>query len=485
MAEHAPVPLTDLLDAITDVELVGDPGEVSVTAVTEDSREVAERSLYCCVPGANVDGHDLAADAVARGAVALVCERELPLAVPQVLVPSSRAAIGPLAARLHGDPSHHLDIVGVTGTNGKTTTVAILAAVLRAAGRPAATIGTLSPVDRAGVSQPPTTPGAAHLQARLASLLAAGTEAVAMEVSSHGLIQRRVDGTRFAVAVFTNLSRDHLDIHATMEDYFSAKAMLFEPERSERAVVNADDPHGRLLLDAARIPTRPYSLDDASDLELHMTGATFTWQGERIHLPLSGEFNVRNALAAATAALEVGVPLDAVAEGLASVGPIDGRFEVVAAGPPVAVIVDYAHTPDGIEQVLRAAREIGSGGRVVIVFGCGGDRDREKRPAMGEVASRLADLSVITSDNPRSEEPMAIIDAIRSGAASGAAIEVEPDRRAAIALALRHATDGDVVIVAGKGHETTQTLGDRTIELDDRVVVREELDRLRAEGEGR
>jgi UDP-N-acetylmuramoyl-L-alanyl-D-glutamate--2,6-diaminopimelate ligase len=268
-----------------------------------------------------------------------------------------------------------------------------------------------------------------------------------------------------------------------MEDYFSAKAMLFEPERAEAAVVNADDPHGRLLLDAARIPTRAYSLDDTTDLEVGVGGSTFTWQGRRARVPLTGVFNVRNALGAATAALELGVDLDAIVEGLDAVGTVDGRFEVVEAGPPFAVVVDYAHTPDGLEQVLRAARQVASG-RVLTVFGCGGERDREKRPLMGEVATRLADLTVVTSDNPRSEDPLAIIDAIRAGIPSAAAVEVEPDRRAAIALALRHAGDGDVVVVAGKGHETTQVVGDTVLDFDDRTVVREELARRADRPEG-
>jgi UDP-N-acetylmuramoyl-L-alanyl-D-glutamate--2,6-diaminopimelate ligase len=329
-----------------------------------------------------------------------------------------------------------------------------------------------------------TTPESSELQALLASMVVEGKQAVAMEVSSHALAQHRVDATRFAVAVFTNLSRDHLDFHASMEEYFEVKARLFEPDRSSVGVVNVDDPHGRLLVEAARIPMHPFSLDDAVDLEVGAASSTFRWQGEAVRLPLGGRFNVSNALAAATAARLLDVPAATIAAGLSSAAPVAGRFEPVDAGQPFRVVVDYAHTPDGLEQLLAAAREVAGSGRVIVVFGAGGDRDRTKRPAMGAIAARLADRVVVTSDNPRSEEPRAIIDEIVAGAGDRTRIVVEPDRRVAIDLALDGAAAGDVVVVAGKGHETTQTIGARVLEFDDRVVVREGLERLRRAGAG-
>jgi UDP-N-acetylmuramoyl-L-alanyl-D-glutamate--2,6-diaminopimelate ligase len=476
------VRLDTLLSGLDGAATLTGDGAVEVSSVAMDSRRVAPGALFCCVRGARVDGHDLAAAAVADGAAALLVERPLGLGVPEVLVADSRAAVGPVASRFLGDPSHDLTVVGVTGTNGKTTTVALLAAIFEAAGRPAAVIGTLTGASAPGAPRPPTTPDAIDLQTRLAELAQAGTAAVAVEVSSHAMVQHRVAGTRFDLAVFTNLSRDHLDLHPTMEHYFAAKAALFEPGLTAAGVVNADDPHGRLLADSARIPTTTWSLADAVDLEVGVASSTFTWEGQRIELPLGGRFNVSNALGAATAARELGVVPADVAAGLASVGPVDGRYEIVEAGPPFTVVVDYAHTPDGIEQVLRASRAAVGDGRVLVVFGCGGDRDREKRPAMGEAATRLADVAVLTSDNPRSEDPTAIIDQVRAGTVPGARLEVEPDRRRAIARALAEAGEGDVVVVAGKGHETTQTIGSRVLPFDDRVVVREELDRLRSAG---
>jgi UDP-N-acetylmuramoyl-L-alanyl-D-glutamate--2,6-diaminopimelate ligase len=486
VARPLSIALTSLLDALDEVTVVGDPDDVTVSSVVEDDRRVEPGALFCCVVGSAVDGHDRAAEAVGLGAVALLVERPLPLDVPQAVVPSSRAALGPVAARAHGDPSRSLEVVGVTGTNGKTTTVAMVRAVLEAAGRPTTTIGTLSAgAPAGGASGPPTTPGAADLQELLADARDDGRTAVAMEVSSHAMVQHRVAGVHFDVAVFTNLSRDHLDLHATLEDYFAAKAALFEPELTDRAVVNADDPHGRLLLDAARVPTRAFSLDDVEDLEVGVMGSTCTWHGHRLHIPLGGAFNVSNALAAATAALELGIDVGTVVDGIAAVPPVDGRFEVVEPGPPVTVVVDYAHTPDGLEQLLRAARAACEG-RVLLVFGCGGDRDREKRPEMGEIAARWADVAVVTSDNPRSEDPLDIIEAVRAGAPPGS-LDAEPDRRTAIGRALDLAAEGDLVVVAGKGHETTQTFAQGVIDFDDREVVREEVARRAGDlgGEGR
>jgi len=452
----------------------GDP-TVEVTAVTHDSRAVAPGALFCCVPGATADGHDFARQAVDSGAVALLCERPLGLGVTEVRVADVRATMGPVAAACHGHPSAALPVVGVTGTNGKTTTTWLLRAVLEAAGRPTGLIGTLSGAR--------TTPEAPDLQARLAALRDEGARAVSMEVSSHALALHRVDGTRFAVAVFTNLGRDHLDFHDTLEEYFAAKARLFTPELAEVAVVGVDDPHGRLLRDAARIPTRGYSLADVEDLELGPRSSTGRWRGQRLVVPLGGAFNVRNALAAAMAALELGVDEATVVEGLAAAPPVPGRFEAVALEAPFTAVVDYAHTPDALEALLGAARDVASpGARLLVAFGCGGDRDRAKRPAMGEVAARLADVVVVTSDNPRSEDPAAIAEAVRGGAAGPGAVTTVLDRREAVATVLAEAGPGDVVVVAGKGHETTQDVGGTAVPFDDRAVVAEEWARVARAG---
>ncbi|MEA3054678.1 MAG: UDP-N-acetylmuramoyl-L-alanyl-D-glutamate--2,6-diaminopimelate ligase, partial [Actinomycetota bacterium] len=335
------VQLHDLLDGVEVRAILGAP--VDVVSMTRDSRAVGRGSLFCCVPGTRVDGHAFAADAVTSGAVALLVERELQLevAVTQVVVDDVRSSMGRVAAALHGHPSRSIDVVGITGTNGKTTTAWLLRSVFQAAGRSTEMIGTLT--SRPG--GPPTTPDAIELQAELAAMRDRGVTAVAMEVSSHALAQSRVEGTEFAVAVFTNLSRDHLDYHETMEDYFAAKALLFEPARSRRAVVNVDDTRGRLLLDAARIPTRGFSLDDVIDLRVGAT-STGIWRGQRFEVPLAGAFNVSNALAAANAALDVGVDDATIVRGIASADPAPGRFELVDAGQPFLVAVDYAHTPD-------------------------------------------------------------------------------------------------------------------------------------------
>ncbi len=456
--------------ALAGATVAGDPS-VEVTAVVADCAEAVPGALFCAIPGARADGHRFAAGAVGAGAVAVLVERPLDLDVAQVVVPSSRAAIGPLAAAFHGVPSAELSMVGVTGTNGKTTTTHLVHAILERAGRSTGVIGTLTGAR--------TTPEAPELQSRLATMVHEGRVAVAMEVSSHALAMRGVDGTRFAVAVFTNLSRDHLDFHPTMEDYFQQKARLFNPTFAAHAAVNLDDPRGRLLRDAATVPTTGYGLDDATGLRLSPTGSRFRWRGYDVALPLAGRFNVQNALAAATAAALIGVDETTVAEGVSGAAPVPGRFELVDAGQDFTVVVDYAHTPDGLEQLLEAARGLTEpAGRVLVVFGAGGDRDASKRPAMGLAAVEGAERVVVTSDNPRSEDPGAIIDAVTSAIAPHPALVVEPDRRGAIATALAEARAGDIVLVAGKGHETTQTVGTAVVDFDDRLVAREELARL-------
>lgn len=456
--------LDRLLGHVHVLEQRGDASTVYVSAVSHDTRALSPGALFACVGGAVTDGHDHAPEAAASGAVALLVERFLPLDVVQVRVADARAALAPVAAAFHGHPSQGLEVVGITGTNGKTTTTHLLQAVLSAHGWPTEVVGTLGGAR--------TTPESPELQARLAGALAAGCKAAAVEVSSHALVQHRVDAVRFAVVAFTNLGRDHLDYHGDSESYFAAKAVLFEPGRAERGVVNADDPYGRRLLRAAPIPLRPYALADAEELRVGVDGTTFRWEGRPVRLALGGRFNAANALCAATVARELGVDADTVAGGLSSLSSVPGRYERVDAGQPFAVVVDYAHTPDALAEVLRAARESAGTGRVILVFGCGGDRDRTKRPLMGDVATTLADVAVLTTDNPRSEDPMAVIEEVRTGVRAEQRLVVEPDRQAAIDLAVGQARDHDVVVIAGKGHETGQTFADKTVAFDDRQAAR-------------
>ena len=463
------VTLATVIDAVPGGprRVVGDTTTL-VTSVTHESRSVEPGGLFCCVVGARSDGHDFAADAVDRGASALLVEHEVPLSVPQVIVADSRAAMGPVASAVWGNPSHALHVVGVTGTNGKTTVVTLLRQIVDHAGGRCGVIGTLTGAR--------TTPEAPELAARLAAMRDAGFDTVAMEVSSHALDLHRVDGTAFAVVVYTNLGVDHLDFHGTVEAYFAAKAKLFDPRRAAVGVVNVDDVHGRLLRDASTVEVIPYSVDSLGPVRVEHGGTALRWRGHDVALPLLGRFNVSNALAAAEAAVALGIDPASVAAALAEVVAPPGRFEPVRAGQPFTVLVDYAHTPDALEAVLSAAREVAGGRRLHVVMGCGGDRDRTKRPRMGEVASRLADVTVITSDNPRGEDPDAIIASIVAGCVREPI--VEPDRREAIGRALRGAQAGDVVVVAGKGHETTQTVGASVLSFDDRVEVRAALARL-------
>ena len=471
--------LRHLADAVEGVatRIAGPDRDPDLVTVVHDTRAVTGGALFCCVPGSRVDGHDLAPEAVARGAAALLVDRELPLDAPQLVVTDVRAALGPVSAAFWDHPSRRLTVVGVTGTAGKSTVTHLVAAIFAAAGRPCGVIGTLS--------GPRTTPEAPELQARLAELERQGDRAVAMEVSSHGLAQGRVGGTRFAVAAFTNLSLDHLDYHGTMDDYFAAKARLFTPAFTDKAVICTDDDWGRRLLGVVEekgdVQAHAYGLADAADLRLTPSGSTFTWEGHRVDLALAGRFNARNAVGAARVAAVAGIAPDVIARGLSSAPPVAGRFETVDAGQPFTVVVDYSHKPDALDQALRTARELVSGeGELAVVFGCGGDRDRAKRPLMGEVAARLADQVVLTSDNPRSESPDAIIAAIAEGIPPGTAVVTEPDRRRAIEAAVAAARPGGVVVVAGKGHETTQVVGPRVVPFDDRVVAREVLVRLAA-----
>ena len=452
-------------------EVIGDDTEI--TSVDYDSRRVHAGSMFCCLRGAQSDGHQFASGARTAGATALLVDHRLGIDLPQVVVPDTRFAMGWLAASFVGHPSRAMTLIGVTGTNGKTTTTSLIASILTATGGPTGMIGTLTGAH--------TTPESPDLQARLAEFVEDGVTDVVIEVSSHALELQRVAGCHFAIAVFTNLGRDHLDLHGTTERYFAAKAKLFQPDLSDAAVVNIDDPHGRLLMDIDSIPTEGFGLGDVDDVVVSATSHSYTWRGQSIDVPIGGEFNVMNSLAAATATARLGIDPAAIKNGLQHAAAVPGRFEAVVEGQSFAVIVDYAHTPDGLEKAINAARRVAGDAAVHVVFGCGGDRDREKRPLMGEVASRLADHVVLTSDNPRSEDPLGIINATIEGVPPDyrGRVVIEPDRRRAIDIAIRQAMPGDVVLIAGKGHEPTQTIGDKVLDFDDRAVAREILEALR------
>lgn len=457
--------------AALNLRIIGDVSTVVVADIQSDSRAAGAGSLYCCIVGESHDGHEHAAAAVRAGAVALVVERDVTdvaADVVRIVVNDSRRATGLFAAAFHGMPSRAMTVVGITGTNGKTTTAHLLASIFRATGRDTRIIGTLTGVR--------TTPDAVELQRMLAGFRAEGAQVVVMEVSSHALALHRVAGMHFAAAVFTNLGHDHLDFHGTVERYFAAKAALFDPRLAAIGVVNRDDVHGRLLIDGAALPIVSYGIDDASDVQASVVDHSFGWNSSQLRVRLGGHFNVLNSLAAAATAGALGVASDDIARGLAAVGPVPGRFENVDVARDFAVIVDYAHTPEALARVLESARRVAASGRVVVVFGCGGGRDARKRPDMGAVATRDADAVVLTSDNPRHEDPAAIIADIERGipaARRDVLVAVEEDRRAGIARALAEARSGDVVVVAGKGHETTQALADREVPFDDAAVVRE------------
>jgi UDP-N-acetylmuramoyl-L-alanyl-D-glutamate--2,6-diaminopimelate ligase len=472
-------PLSALVATLPDHEIRGDPS-TSISDAAYRSSDAGPGFVFFCVAGSRRDGHDFAAEAVARGASALVVEWWLPLKVTQVLVPSVRLAMGPMSAELFGRPADRMAMVGVTGTNGKTTVTYLLESIFRSAGSTPGIVGTTGArIDGEPTPFPRTTPEAPDLQRLLARMVERGVDAVAMEVSSHGLDQHRVDGVVYDCAVFTNLTQDHLDYHASMEEYFQAKAKLFTVTMARRAVVNIDSAEGRRLLGSG-LPTLTYGLGADADLratevETSLSGLSFRVGGVVIRSSLRGGFNVENCLAAFATARSLGIPDHLAERGIGELRGVPGRMETIEEGQEFLVIVDYAHTPDSVENVLRAARPL-TAGRLIAVLGCGGDRDRRKRPLMGKVTTALADLSVITSDNPRSEDPVAIIAEIETGAREGGGpYVVEGDRRLAIRLALGRARPGDVVVIAGKGHETGQEFADHTIPFDDRVVASEEL----------
>lgn len=484
---------------------LGAPGDVEIAGLAYDSRAVRGGELFFCVSGFQRDGHEFAQQALQAGAAALVVERRLELGVPEVLVSSARAAMAPIAARFYGDPTARLRVVGVTGTNGKTTTAYLVRALLEAVGEQCGLLGTVTSIVGGREREVTrTTPEAIDLQAVFAEMLDGGDGACAIEVSSHALELGRADATHFAAAVFTNLTQDHLDFHDTMEDYFLAKRRLFTEHRPLFSVINVGDPYGARLaaeIDGAltfavQAPGGEAIAADyvAEDLRFDFAGTSFrlrTAAGEReLRLPLPGRFNVANALGALAAAHALGGELEPLLAALQRGVRVPGRFEPVEEGQDFAVLVDYAHTPDSLQNVLEAARALVDAGRVLCVFGAGGDRDRGKRPLMGEIAARVADVTFVTSDNPRSEDPEQIIAEIMAGVArvpvatgagSGGAgepprVRTIADRAIAIDEAVGAARAGDVLVIAGKGHEQGQELaGGRKVPFDDVTVARKAL----------
>ena len=453
-----------VIEALAPVDVVGGP-PTDVLDLAYDARRVTPGALFFCIPGAVVDGHDLAPQAVEAGAAGLVVERRLQIEAPQIVVERVRAAMPRAAVVFFGEPSHELAVVGITGTNGKTTTAYLLHSILTVAGRRP---GLLTNIERrVGNEVEPSvlnTPEAIDLQRLFRRMADAGNESCVMEATSHASAMGRLEGTRFAALVFTNLSHEHLDFHGTMEDYFQAKRRLFD---GAPAAVNVGDDYGRRLAS---------ELGDALTFGLTDEATVGPDALEGVAFRLMGRFNRENALAAVAAARLLEVGDGAIRRGLEAVENVPGRFELVEEGQPFTVVVDYSHKPEALATVLRAAREL-TDGRVLCVFGCGGDRDRAKRPLMGEVAGTLADLAIVTSDNPRSEDPEAIITEVVAGAPG--TLQVEPDRRAAIERAVGLAAEGDVVLIAGKGHEQGQEIEDRVLPFDDRDVAREALRRLR------
>lgn len=501
--------LKELLASLTDVRVIGDENAV-VSQVNYDSREVASGSAFVCIRGVARDGHEFAAQAADRGASVIVAEdeaavAELPESVTRVLVPDTRLALAMMACEFYGHPSREMVLVGITGTNGKTTTAHLVAEVLRASGiKSVGVIGTLgAATEKTYYDTGRTTPESLDLQRLLADFLDGGAEAVVMEVSSHALALQRVAGCAFDAGIFTNLTQDHLDFHVTMDEYYAAKSRLFDEVgdysaqyKSYGAVLNADDRYGRKLAEEIVLdfPYVTYGIEQdayakAEAVHLTPSGTSFVVRTSSGDIPfdtaLTGRFNVHNALAAIGFGILKGIPVPKIQEAMRHVKPPEGRMEVISEGQDFYVAVDYAHTPDGLQKVLSTVREF-TRGRLICVFGCGGDRDRTKRPQMGAIAAALADIVVVTSDNPRTEDPNRILEDITAGTnGTNATVEVEVDRRKAIERAMEVAQKGDFVVVAGKGHETYQIFKDRTIHFDDREVVREALESLRETAEGR
>lgn len=484
--------LTELIASLNIAPYSG--ADVDIRGLAYDSRQVKPGYLFFAIPGANFDGHDFIGEAMSRGAAAVIVERPQgsPVApAAELVVADARAALAAAAVRFYGYPSKKFKLIGITGTNGKTTTAYLLESIFRAAGLKTGLIGTIEyRIDGERFVAERTTPESLDLQRIFASMVDKGVEIAIIEVSSHALKLRRVDGSSFAARVFTNLSRDHLDFHTDMEDYFDAKARFFTDEAfgDGPSAVNIDDAYGRRLADAVSGPMVTFGLGSGDyypvDIDISVKETAFSLVGPTgrlaIRSRLIGAFNLINLIAAAAVASRLGVDGTAISDGLLSVGHVPGRFETVACGQDFQVLVDYAHTPDGLEKVIGAARSLAGANRLIVVFGCGGDRDKGKRPKMGAIAAAQSDIVFVTSDNPRGESPGSIIDDILEGISKDASAEVivTIDRIEAIDQAIGRARPGDVVLIAGKGHETYQILADRVIPFDDRRVARERLREL-------
>lgn len=462
-----PVSLVHLVqEAGITAEIVG-AQEMVISGITQDSRSVQPGDLFCCVLGLLSDGHAFVEQAIGSGAVALLVDTaqpNVPAHITQIVVSSVRDVLGSVAGATFGHPSRALKMTGITGTNGKTSTAYILGEILKANGATVLVVGTLTG-ER-------TTPEAIDLQHQFREFADAGGTHVVMEVSSHGLAMGRVNAILFDVAVFTNLGRDHLDFHGTYENYFAAKAQLFTPALAQHAVINADDKYGQLLIDVCEVDVTTFGRAGADDVRVDVGSVDFRWNSLAIHLSMGGEFSLYNALAAMTAAQILGVPDSVIVNGCMQVTGVPGRFQSVANDDGIGVVVDYAHTPESLEGVLHSARLL-TVERIIVVFGCGGDRDAGKRSVMGEIASRLSDVVYVTSDNPRSEDPSAIIEEIMKGTRSNTAVvQSHVDRAEAIHIAVSEARIGDIVVIAGKGHESTQETRGVVVPFDDVEVAR-------------
>lgn len=478
--------LNELIRDVDGARLRGS-GQTQIAELTIDSRKVAPGALYICIPGTRVDGHAFVPQAQAAGAAAILCEREMDTDLPQVIVPDARRAMSTVAANFYGRPAQGMKLLAVTGTNGKTSTTYMLKSIAQAAGFKVGLIGTIAVmIGEQTIPSDMTTPDPIELQRLLRQMADAGVDLVAMEASAHALYLRKLEGIRFAAAAFTNLTQDHLDFFGDMAHYLKAKARLFEGDMCEKAVFNLDDEAVRALAQQVTVPKLTFSIEGeadlvAKDVEMDVRGSRFTLQeGDRalpVFLRMPGLFAVHNALTAAGLARAAGIGLEDVARGLDALSGVAGRFEVVEhPRAPFSVIVDYAHTPDGLQNILSTARTL-KHNRIITVFGCGGDRDSKKRPIMGQVAGELSDLCIATSDNPRTEDPYAILEMIRPGLRqAGKPYEMIENRMAAIERAIALAQDGDIVIIAGKGHEDYQIVGTQKHHFDDRQAAHAALD---------
>lgn len=480
--------LHTLLTHLPFVKQMNGEDNPDILAIEQDTRKVKEGTLFICIEGSRFDGHEFAHEAIEKGAVAILSNRKLAVNVPNIIVPDTNRAMAILADAFYQHPTHELFLVGITGTNGKTSVSHLVDHIFRTANKKTGLIGTLySKFGNKTTETKNTTPDSLTLQKTFRQMLNEHVEAVSMEVSSHALVQGRVRGCDFDIAVFTNLTQDHLDYHKTMEEYKKAKSLLFSQlgntyyeNRKKYAVLNADDSTTAEYMKMTSAHIITYGMKNACDVRAE--NVNFTGQGTTFHLitpkgnrqvttKLIGIFNVYNVLAAVSVGLAAGINIDTMINSLSSFAGVPGRFELVQAGQKFPVIVDYAHTPDSLENVLKTVTSLPHS-RIFVVVGCGGDRDHGKRPLMARIACTYASDAIFTSDNPRSEDPMAILNDMEKGV-SGFSYKVIPDRKEAIHYAIEQANDGDVVLIAGKGHETYQIIGDKVIDFDDRQIAKE------------